>query len=251
MKKQQIIGAYNIQLETVSSTNQYVSETIKNELFPEGTIIWALNQTKGKGQKGNCWESEKEKNLLLSIILYPDFIKASSQFVLNKIISLGVAEFIQPFTKEVSIKWPNDIYVKDKKIAGILIENRIMGDSIQSSIIGIGININQKDFISDAPNPISLFNITNKEYELKDCLQSLCNYLNKWYGCLLRNEFELIDSSYLNLLKNYNIFNKYLYKGVEIQAKIKGVSEYGKLIIETQERLIIECDLKELTFLFN
>ena len=126
-----------------------------------------------------------------------------------------------------------------------------MGDSIQSSIIGIGININQKDFVSDAPNPISLFNITNKEYELKDCLQSLCNYLNKWYGCLLRNEFELIDSSYLNLLKNYNIFNKYLYKGVEIEAKIIGVSEYGKLIIETKERLIIECDLKELTFLFN
>ncbi|MEI6821061.1 MAG: biotin--[acetyl-CoA-carboxylase] ligase [Bacteroidota bacterium] len=251
MKKQQLIGAYIIRMETVSSTNQYASETMKNELFPEGTVIWALNQTQGKGQKGNYWESEKGKNLLLSIILYPDYIKASSQFVLNKIISLGVAEFIQSLTKGVSIKWPNDIYVDNKKIAGILIENRIMGDSIQSSIIGIGININQIKFISDAPNPISLFNITNKEYELKECLQSLCNYLNKWYGSLLRNEFELIDSSYLNLLKNYNIFSKYLYKGIEIEAQIKGVTEYGKLIIETQERLIIECDLKEITFLFN
>ncbi len=251
MDKEQIIGRYNTQIESVDSTNKYVSEALQKQELSEGTIVWALNQTQGKGQKGNSWESESGKNLLLSIVIYPDFIKAASQFMLNKVISLGVAEFIQSYKDDVKIKWPNDIYVGDKKIAGILIENRILGDVIQSSIVGIGININQKEFKSDAPNPVSLYNVTNKEYDLKECLKFLATIIDKWYKYLINEEFELIDTSYLTKLKNYNNFSNYLYEEKVIEAKILGVSEYGKLIIETIYASTIECDLKEITFLFD
>ncbi len=251
MNNTQAIGYYITQFESLDSTNDYISELLKKNNIQEGFIVSTLLQTKGKGQKGNSWESENAKNLLMSVLLAPDFINASSQFYLNKIISLSVAEFIMEFTTDVFIKWPNDIYVNSKKIAGILIENKIMGDAIKNSIIGIGININQEVFLSDAHNPISLKNITKVEYNINECLDKLCTYLNKWYDALRNDNYDLIDNTYMKMLMNYNVFSKYHYNGKDIIAKITALSEYGMLILLLEDGSSITCDMKEIVFLFD
>ena len=119
-----------IKLNTANSTNEYASEILKEEKLSEGTIIFSLNQTAGKGLGENSWESEKNKNILLSIILYPKFLKVKDQFLLSKAVSLGIANYCKMETNHISIKWPNDIYYKNKKLAGILIENSIKGTQI-------------------------------------------------------------------------------------------------------------------------
>ena len=124
----------------------------------------------GKGQVGNSWESEAGKNLMFSVLLHPDFVPANQQFLISQISALAVQQMLETFVKPISVKWPNDIYWNDKKICGMLIENDIAGTKLINSIIGIGININQKKFISNAPNPVSLTQITGKEYDLHGCI---------------------------------------------------------------------------------
>ena len=156
------------------------------EMIAQGTpppFIYAGYQTAGRGQAGNGWESEEGKNLLCSILVESRKTKDKRPFYLNVVVSVAVYRVIQSFVFErsglgslseaVSIKWPNDIYWQDKKIAGILIENAIVGNDLQYSIAGIGINVNQTEWQSDAPNPVSLKQITGKEYDLDELMQQL------------------------------------------------------------------------------
>ena len=145
-----------IRLHTVGSTNDYMIEQIRNgNINLEGTIVIADEQTSGKGMDINIWESEPGKNLTFSIFFKPDFLRADQQFLLNKSISLGVYDFIKSLVthQKVTIKWPNDIYVGDKKIAGILINNTIAGNELFYSVAGIGVNINQQKFPGSCPQP--------------------------------------------------------------------------------------------------
>jgi BirA family biotin operon repressor/biotin-[acetyl-CoA-carboxylase] ligase len=151
-----LIGIKYIFRENLSSSNSYAAKLLKNDKVQEGTIIYTNYQTEGRGQKGNTWESEDGKNLLISLILYPSMIKPSDQFIISKIISLGIGDFLRQHTDNVSVNWPNDIYVNNDKIAGILIEISIIRDEIENVIAGIGLNLNQKIFKSDSPNPVSL-----------------------------------------------------------------------------------------------
>ncbi len=169
-----IIGSKLFLFESLPSTNSYAAFLLKNEVIPEGAIVSAEYQTTGRGQGSNIWESENGKNLLISIILYPSIIYPASQFLISMALSLGICDFLKRFIPDCSIKWPNDIYVNDDKIAGILIENSIMGDKIESTIAGIGLNINQEKFLSDAPNPVSLSLITGKKYDLNSLSGSTC-----------------------------------------------------------------------------
>ena len=137
------------EFEMLPSTNQYAQELLSKSKPVEGTVISAQNQHAGRGQIGSSWEAAPGQNLTLSIILYPQFLAIQHQFQLNQSISLGVRDFIAKYVqKPVKIKWPNDIYVNEKKIGGILIQNTLSGSSIQSTIAGIGINVNQKHFES-------------------------------------------------------------------------------------------------------
>ena len=148
-----------IHIAKADSTNGYLNALCEKEKVSELTTVVADFQTAGRGQRGNSWESEYGKNLMFSFVLYPTFLEARKQFLLSQIASLAVKETLDLYIGDVSIKWPNDIYWKDKKICGMLIENDLMGIHISQSIAGVGININQKEFHSSAPNPISIIQI--------------------------------------------------------------------------------------------
>ena len=138
-----------------------MNQLIKNTEVAEGTVVLAKEQTSGRGQVNNTWESSYGDNLLMSIVLYPEFLHAGNQFLLSKFVSLAIVDFLSYYLENVTIKWPNDIYVGNKKIAGVLIENSLRGAFISSSVVGIGLNVNQTEFSSSIPNPTSLKNESN------------------------------------------------------------------------------------------
>ena len=223
----------------------------------EGTVVITKKQEEGRGQRGARWESEPDKNLTLSILLQPTILRPEEQFQLNKAVSLGVMEFVicvsSPFHGEVKIKWPNDIYLGNKKVAGILIENSVSGNSLQQSIVGIGINVNQDKFSANLPNPTSLKLIAGKEFDLEECLAQLCSCIEKRYLQLRASHFSQIDLDYLENLYRFGEWANYKYKrdqgsNQSFNAKIIGVAKMGKLILETENGKILECDFKEVEF---
>jgi BirA family transcriptional regulator, biotin operon repressor / biotin---[acetyl-CoA-carboxylase] ligase len=237
-----------IRLDSVSSTNSYASKLLKEEKPEEGTIIITEEQSAGKGQGTNTWESEKGKNLTFSLILYPNFLEASQQFMISKAIALGLQKYLAFRTRHISIKWPNDIYYTDKKIAGILIENSIIGSKINYSIIGIGININQTEFKSDAPNPVSLKQILGSDSYLEDELVELKYHLAKYYNKLKNKHYKEIDKEYLLNLFKYKVLQDYKTQDLLFRGKITGVNEFGHLQLLTPEDELKEFDFKEVEF---
>ncbi|MDO4510634.1 MAG: biotin--[acetyl-CoA-carboxylase] ligase [Bacteroidales bacterium] len=161
-----------IKLTETASTNTYMAQMAS--ILPSTTVVYTDRQTAGRGQKGNSWESEDGKNLAFSFLLKNPAIEPARQFYISEGVSFAVAEMLSVYVPEgITIKWPNDIYYRDKKICGILIEHTLSGSRIGHSIIGVGININQERFVSDAPNPISLKNITGQDYDLERMLRDL------------------------------------------------------------------------------
>ncbi len=178
-----------IGLEETDSTNRYLSDLCDNAPTApiEYTTVTARFQTSGKGQRGNSWESEAGQNLLFSTVLYPRFVEARHQFVLSQIVSLAVKEELDTYTEGISIKWPNDIYWHEKKICGMLIENVLEGNRIGRCIPGIGINLNQTVFRSPAPNPVSLKQITGRDYDAPTVLDGFLRRLYTYYEALRRD----------------------------------------------------------------
>lgn len=237
------IGNKITYLKSVDSTNNYLKNKLSINKPEEGLLVFAQAQLSGRGQRENSWESRAGENLLLSFIVYPTFIKAENQFILSKTISLAIVDLISQYTNNAIIKWPNDIYVGNKKIAGVLIENTIKSSEISSSIIGIGININQKCFSNKIPNPVSLTMLTKKTHNINELLLSFIEKLNTWYNKLLLGETKKIDNLYINKLFRYEQKHDYIIEDKTVKAKIKGVNQDGKLMVET------ECgDLKTFAF---
>lgn len=167
-----------IYLDEVDSTNRYLLEYQPAE-GEDATICVADFQTAGRGCGSNLWESERGKNLLFSLLIHPTDIEAREQFHISMAISLAICDAMQSYgMKDVSVKWPNDIYWKDKKLCGILIENRLSGTFIRDSIIGIGLNVNQDVFLSDAPNPVSMRQILGREFNRDEVLRRILAKLN-------------------------------------------------------------------------
>jgi BirA family biotin operon repressor/biotin-[acetyl-CoA-carboxylase] ligase len=239
-----------IHLDSVSSTNSYASKLLKDEKPIEGTTIIADDQLSGKGIGSNGWESEKGKNLTFSLILYPDFLDVSKQFMISKVIALGIQKYLAFKSRHISIKWPNDIYYNDKKIAGILIENSVTGTKINHTIVGIGVNINQTEFLTDAPNPISLKQIVGDDFYLQDELVELKYHLAKYYYKLKYKHFKEINREYLLNLYKYKVWNDYKTQDTLFRGKITGVSEFGHLQLMTSDNELKEFDMKEIEFIF-
>jgi BirA family biotin operon repressor/biotin-[acetyl-CoA-carboxylase] ligase len=244
-----IIGSDIIFSENLSSTNSHAAFLLSKNKLREGTIIQTNFQTAGRGQMGNSWESEIDKNLLISVILYPNSIGADKQFILSKVISLGIRDFLSGFISEVFIKWPNDIYVLNDKIAGILIENSIIDNKIESTIAGIGLNINQEHFVSGAPNPTSLKKLTYQEHELGECLTTLAKSLDNRYKQLLNENWPLIDKDYISSLYRYNRWSEYRDSNGVFEARLSDVSETGVLQLEDRKGRRFEYDFKEVDFI--
>ena len=172
-----------IKVSQTASTNTYLSRLAAT--LPGGTVIYTPCQTAGRGQKGNSWESEDGKNLTFSLLLKRPPVKARDQFCLSEAAALAVVETLSAEAGDrFTVKWPNDVYWQDKKICGMLIENSLNGTDIATCIIGIGINVNQQRFLSDAPNPVSLINITGRAHDLESLLKRVCSRIEQSVGAL-------------------------------------------------------------------
>ncbi len=243
-----------IRLQSTQSTNDYLTEKLRNHtITSEGAVVVAIEQTQGKGMDNNTWESEPGKNLTFSFLLKPDFLRADQQFMLSKIVSLGVCDFVKTYVSHqaVSIKWPNDIYIDNKKIAGILISNSIEGNVLSHSVVGIGININQYKFPDSVHNPVSLSIVLRRELDLEELLTDLLYWLENRYDQLIKNEWTLINEDYLDSLYRLKEQHLYFYNGGQILASITGVSEYGQLLLITSHQEKLECDFKEIKFIID
>jgi BirA family biotin operon repressor/biotin-[acetyl-CoA-carboxylase] ligase len=235
-------------LNKVGSTNNYASRLILSDAAEEGTVVLTHFQTSGRGQAGNYWESETGKNLLASLILYPGFLNAAKQFAISKIVSLGLVDFLEREIESVSIKWPNDIYVENRKIAGILIENTVKGNLLASLVVGIGLNLNQEKFLSDAPNPVSLKQITGEIYDVEFVASEILNAIFKWYEKLKLGSFSEIDTAYFSKLYGVGVWRKFIKNDKIFEAKIVGVGEFGQLWLEKCDGIIEEFMFKEVEF---
>ena len=235
-----------IHLAETDSTNNYLKDR-----FEKNLLVYTDRQVSGRGQRNNSWESEAGKNILMSVGIVPDFLKADTQFFLSIATSLAVYDFLCEFTEHITIKWPNDIYVKDKKIAGILIENSIKGVNISKSIIGIGININQKKFPEELVNPVSLSQINGQKYKIDLLLQKIIKKLNNRYKQLAQNKYTELKKDYLTHLYAYGEKRNYLIDKKELKGVIKGVENNGKLIVEFKNGLIRRFAFKEISFIID
>ncbi len=245
LAKTLFVGKKLIFLPTCHSTNEVAAQLIKTETFSEGTIIITDNQTAGKGQRGNSWEAAPHQNLTFSIILRPSFLQANQQFQLNIAISLAIFDFLSGFSNNFFVKWPNDLYHLDHKIGGILIQNSLKGVQIDSSIIGIGLNINQTDF--QYQKATSLKNISSNHTALSDCLEKLCGHIEARYLQLKSGAMQSLKEAYMNNLLGFG--EERLFKAEDIfSGKIVGVDANGLLEIETPKG-IRKFAFKEVVFL--
>ncbi len=245
------IGKVLLQLNKLDSTNSHALYLLSKNKPSEGTVITAWSQEQGRGQIGRSWKSEAGKNLTFSIIFYPLFLTARQQFTLNQAIALGVYDYVSQYVDNVKVKWPNDIYVNDKKICGILIQNVLSGVKIQSSVVGIGLNINQSDFDEDIPNPTSLILEKLTSFDLSKELESLCGKIEIRYLQLRAGNYTRLQNDYLQNLYRFQQEALYQYpEGAVFNGKIVGLSETGKLIIHHNkgEELF---DVRELNFIIN
>jgi len=244
-----------IKLPKVKSTNNYAQQQIENKALKEGDVIFTINQEEGRGHGDNRWESEPGKNLQISIILEPHMIEASNQFILTQIVSLAITDLIRKNIRdkklkhEVRIKWPNDIYVGDFKIAGILFQNFIKRNKIEYSVVGIGINVNQNRFFSSAPNPISLIQASNKSINITKLLKKLLNNIGTNYEkYTFEGNYTELKTSYINNLYRYNVRSNYSDITGAFMGQIVDIDQYGRLIIRLDNGTEKKYDFKEIKF---
>lgn len=230
--------------DTLTSTNTEASR-IASELSHGDTIV-AYEQTSGRGQRGNSWESEPGKNLTFSLFLRPDKIEASKSFLLSMAVSVGIVNALKRFLPDenIEIKWPNDIYLNDRKLAGILIENTFVGSFISQSIVGIGLNVNQKKFVSDAPNPVSMSQIMDKEFDKEIILKTVVESIILNLG-LVGEPKKLQDYYHSSLWRREG---EYLWcepEGHPFKASIIEVKPSGHLVLENSDGVIKSYLFKE------
>ena len=238
-----------IRILRTDSTNNYANQQIRDNALPDGTVFLTYEQTAGRGQLKNFWESEPGKNLTFSIVFYPDFLEIRRQFMLSKAVSLGIYKALNKYVDQLKIKWPNDIYVGDRKLGGILIENSIMSGILKSSVVGIGLNVNQTVFRSQAPNPVSLQLLTNEHFDCESILTEILSGINSYYEILQEGEYEIIDQPYLSVLYRLNEKHNFRTGNEVFEGEIVGVNEIGQLQIQRNDGKILEFHFKEVEFL--
>ena len=247
MENALILGNRIVKLDETTSTNVFLQEMLVNSTCFEGLVVLTKNQIQGKGQRGNTWESENGKNLTFSVLLKPNVL-IEEQFVLSQVVSLGIYDFLAKLGfEQVAIKWPNDIYVDGKKIAGILIENTLSANKIANCIVGIGLNVNQIQF-SPSINATSLAILTDKEFDLEQLLNDLLKHIEYRYLQLKAGKNKKLKLDYLNVLLGYQKPLHYLVNNQRVTGIIRGVSAIGKLQVEINSQ-IKEFDLKEISLI--
>lgn len=239
-----------ILVHSTASTNTYLSRMAM--MLPSGTVIHTPEQTAGRGQRGNVWESEAGKNVQFSMLLKKPAVPVAKQFYISEAVSLAVVEVLAQYADGFSIKWPNDIYYRDKKVCGMLIEHSVMGSGINHSIVGVGINVNQTDFLSDAPNPISLAQILGHEVSVDEVLHKVCEAVER--RCDFENYsevgFDELHAEYLSHLyrRDGELHSFVLPSDETFEARIADVESSGTLILEQADGTRQGFAFKEVAF---
>lgn len=237
-------------IEECPSTNNVAKE---RHDAPHGLVLASHKQTAGRGQRGNSWEAEPGKNLTFSMVLRPKGIRAAAQFELSMLVALAILKVLRPLGVEASVKWPNDIYFGDRKLAGLLIENEVAAEYLDKSIVGIGLNVNQEKFLSDAPNPVSLKQILGTDLPLETLLEDICaTILDEVDAYTTHPDPEALSSVYFsNLWRADGAFYPFFIpsSGSTVEAAIENVAADGTLSIRTSENDILTFLFKEVEFL--
>lgn len=246
-------------IKQTNSTSTLLREQYSDDL-PHLYTIRADYQTAGRGQAGNSWESEEGKNLLFSALLRYDDLRAADQWRLSMLVSLAVWEVLAKHLPEeqLTIKWPNDIYFGDKKLVGILIENSLVGGYVGYSIAGIGVNVNQTKWLSNAPNPISMKEITNQDYDVETLMNEWIDAMKRWEQCAT----DELSTAYLQHIYRRNGWYKYVEREVSVaptsiakqgidgifRAELVGISEQGELILRKENNEEQAYHFKQIRF---
>ena len=241
--------------DSIGSTNTYLRNLNGGDPAYDYEVAVATFQTAGRGQKGNTWESEAGKNLLFSILAHPKDINVREQFYISEAIALAVSDSVMAaigpdFAPDVSVKWSNDVYWKDYKMAGILIENTLQGDRILDTVVGVGLDVNQEVFVSDAPNPISLKNITGREFNLDDLLQDIiARFIG--YMELSADKRPDVDQAYRNRLYRREGYHQFRDENGIFEARIEGIRPDGCLMLLTPAGEHRTYEFKQVQFILN
>lgn len=246
-------GIRIIRLEETDSTNSYLRKLAaadRTQLGTALTIVTAENQTAGRGQGTNTWESEPGQNLIFSILCHPVFVPIAAQFVISEGIALAIRDALASLLPDgaTTIKWPNDIYYADRKICGILIENSLSAGHIRDCIIGIGIDVNQQEFHSDAPNPISLRQILGHDVDREVLLQNIIQRFTANLAELENGNYGTIAARYMNVLYRLHGFHAYQDAEGPFEAAIVEVEDDGHLILRDRNDRIRSYAFKEVSF---
>ncbi len=241
------LGKNLVYVPQCHSTNTLATELSQKAETPEGTLIITNHQMAGRGQRGSSWEASPGENLTFSLILKPNFLQAQNQFQLNQAFSLGVLDYVKArLTGDIKVKWPNDVMVNERKVCGILFENQISGNELRHSIVGIGLNLNQKSFQYPTAGSLSLF--SHLRYSLAIELEALLYHLESRYLMLKEGKQEKLKTEYLQNLYRIEEMHHFRNHEIEFKGMISGVDEVGRLRIEVEgvERIF---GAKQLTFL--
>jgi len=246
------VGKVFTVLNETASTNAYALALLNQAPPPAaGTVIYTDTQTAGRGQRGTKWRAEAGKNIALSIILYPRHIRADGQFGLSMAVALGVCKFVQEAAPQlpVCIKWPNDIYIGNQKVAGILIENTVQGGLLASSVVGIGVNVNQTDF-GGLPNATSLCLAAGQQFELIGLVQKLCSFVETAYLALQPDKMTAIKRQYLQNLYQFGQMRRFKRPDdlAVFEARITDVLNNGLLQLTYPDAVTENFDLKQLVW---
>ncbi len=240
-------GTPFVSLSSVDSTNDEARRYIRAGIAVPGMAIFTADQQKGKGQRGKIWEGEKDQSLALSLLIKPDFLTVQQQFLLSALIALGTRAWLatQVATDQFRIKWPNDLYWNHQKTGGILIENIVTsGGEWNWAIVGIGINLNQDQFPSDLPNPVSLFQLNGKKSEPATAAKSLCASLSDFFQSAMNMDEQKILEQYQQFLYGSGELCSFSRAGVSFQAIPLGVTPQGELLLDRIEKPIQHGELE-------
>lgn len=245
-------GRRRFDLDSVASTNAYLGELLRREALPEGALVSTTVQLEGRGQHGTRWLSAPGKNLLASFYFRPDFLPLSEVFRLNEIFSLAVSDTVASFiTDEVQIKWPNDIYVKGEKVAGLLIENTIQGSRIGASILGVGFNVNETMFPAELPNPVSLAILTRHQHEIESVVIELCNRLERRYLQLKSGKTEGLRQEFIARQYRRGVWALFSDSNGTFRARFKDITPEGRLSLEHEDGSVLQYDLKSIRYVLD
>jgi BirA family biotin operon repressor/biotin-[acetyl-CoA-carboxylase] ligase len=245
------VGQNLIKLLAVDSTNTFLKNLVsKSEPLPEGTVIMADHQFAGRGQQENTWQAEPGKNLTISILLRPKFLPLNKQFLLNMAISIAINKALSSYVPTgISIKWPNDIYYLNKKLGGILIENTIVGNAIKTAVIGIGLNVNQKEFSKELTSKAtSLHQILQEDVNLVPLLSEICIQIESLYLQLKSGSYTFLTNAYVDKLYKINTASMYRHNGEVFEGTIIGITDLGLLNVMRNGKAV-QFNFKEIEFL--